>query len=163
MLQGLGLAETTPGPLILVLTFVGFLGAFGSPAPFPPLWAGVLGAAVTTWVTFVPCFLWVLLGAPYVERLREKPALASALAMVTAAVVGVILNLAIWFGLHALFHEVHTWSAFGLSLPMPTVSSLDLPAFVLAVLAIVALLRFKAPMLAVLGASALAGLLLEMF
>ena len=103
MLDGLGLAETTPGPLIMVVQFVGFLGAFRHPGPFDPLLAGVLGAALTTWVTFVPCFLWIFLGAPYVERLRRNRALSAALSAITAAVVGVVLNLAIWFGLHVVF------------------------------------------------------------
>ena len=103
MLDGLGLAETTPGPLIMVLQFVGFLGAWNQPGDLPPLLAATLGALITTWATFVPCFLWILLGAPYVERLREIKSLSSALATVTAAVVGVILNLALWFGLHVIF------------------------------------------------------------
>jgi chromate transporter len=103
MLDGLGLAETTPGPLIMVLQFVGFLGAWNQPGDLPPLLAATLGAFITTWATFVPCFLWILLGAPYVERLRGIKSLSSALATVTAAVVGVILNLALWFGLHVIF------------------------------------------------------------
>jgi chromate transporter len=103
MLDGLGLAETTPGPLIMVLQFVGFLGAWNQPGDLPPLLAATLGALITTWATFVPCFLWILLGAPYVERLRGIKSLSSALATVTAAVVGVILNLALWFGLHVIF------------------------------------------------------------
>ena len=103
MLDGLGLAETTPGPLIMVLQFVGFLGAWNQPGDLPPLVAATLGAFITTWVTFVPCFLWIFLGAPYVEKLRRRESLSAALAAVTAAVVGVILNLAIWFGLHVIF------------------------------------------------------------
>lgn len=102
MLDGLGLAETTPGPLIMVLQFVGFLGGWNQPGGLPPLVAATLGAAMTTWVTFVPCFLWIFLGAPYVERLRENRRLAGALAAVTAAVVGVVLNLAVWFGWHVV-------------------------------------------------------------
>jgi chromate transporter len=103
MLDGLGLAETTPGPLIMVLQFVGFLGAWNQPGNLPPLIAATLGALITTWVTFVPCFLWIFVGAPYVERLRGHKSLTAALSAVTAAVVGVILNLAIWFGLHVIF------------------------------------------------------------
>jgi chromate transporter len=103
MLDGLGLAETTPGPLIMVLQFVGFLGAWNQPGNLPPLVAATLGAAITTWVTFVPCFLWIFLGAPYIEKLRTRESLSAALSSVTAAVVGVILNLAIWFGLHVIF------------------------------------------------------------
>ncbi len=103
MLDGLGLAETTPGPLVLVLQFVGFLGAWGSPAPFSPLVAATLGAALTTWITFVPSFLFIFLGAPYIEALRGSRTLACALTAITAAVVGVILNLAVWFALGVLF------------------------------------------------------------
>lgn len=103
MLDGLGLAETTPGPLIMVLQFVGFLGAWNQPGNLPPLVAATFGALITTWVTFVPCFLWIFLGAPYIERLRGYKSLTAALSTVTAAVVGVILNLAIWFGLHVIF------------------------------------------------------------
>jgi chromate transporter len=106
MLDGLGLAETTPGPLILVLQFVGFLAAYQAAGGEYPLWAGVLGAVLTVWVTFVPCFLWIFLGAPYVERLRHNPALTSALAAITAAVVGVIANLALWFGTHVIFSSI---------------------------------------------------------
>jgi chromate transporter len=103
MLDGLGLAETTPGPLIMVLQFVGFLGGWNHPGGLSRFLAATLGALITTWATFVPCFLWILLGAPYVERLRGIRSLSSALSTVTAAVVGVILNLAIWFGLHVIF------------------------------------------------------------
>ena len=130
MMQGLALAETTPGPLILVLTFVGFVAAFRDAAPFDPLTAGLLGAALTTWVTFVPCFLWILLGAPHLERIRENPALSGALASVTAAVVGVILNLAVWFGLHAVFGEVRTFERFGMQAPFPVPGSVDWSAAV---------------------------------
>jgi len=161
MLQGLALAETTPGPLILVLTFVGYLAAFKNPGSLDPLWAGVLGAALTTWVTFVPCFLWIFLGAPYVEKLRRQPELSAALAAVTAAVVGVILNLSIWFALHTLFHEVETWRGFALSLPIPHLASIDFPALVLASLAAIALIRFKAPMIPVLAVCAAAGLAIK--
>lgn len=97
MLDGLALAETTPGPLIMVVQFVGFLGGWNQPGPLTPLSAATLGAALTTWVTFVPCFIWIFLGAPYVESMRKKPALSGALTAITAAVVGVVLNLAVWF------------------------------------------------------------------
>jgi len=102
MMDGLGLAETTPGPLVMVVQFVGFLGGWNHSGGWPPWLGGVLGALMTTWVTFVPCFLWIFLGAPYVERLRGMPMLSGALATITAAVVGVILNLAVWFGWHTL-------------------------------------------------------------
>ena len=106
MVDGLGLAETTPGPLILVTQFVGFIAAFRKPAPFTPLVAGLLGAAMTTWVTFVPPILWIFAGAPFIEELRGNRRLAGALAAITAAVVGVILNLSVWFALHVLFGHV---------------------------------------------------------
>lgn len=157
MLQGLALAETTPGPLILVLSFVGFQGAFNHPAPFNPVVAGMLGALLTTWVTFVPCFLWIFLGAPYIERLRRNAALSSALAMVTAAVVGVILNLSVWFGLHALFHELHTWRGWGIVLLLPDFRTLDWLALALAASALFALVRLKAPLVVVLGVCAIVG------
>jgi chromate transporter len=159
MLQGLALAETTPGPLILVLTFVGFVAGFRHGAPLDPWAAGLLGAVLTTWVTFVPCFLWILVGAPHIERLRRQAALSAALETVTAAVVGVILNLAIWFALHALFRDVRTWSAHGVSLPLPQPGSVDVAAVVIASGAMLAMLRFRVPMLPVLGACAAAGLL----
>jgi chromate transporter len=103
MLDGLGLAESTPGPLIMVLQFVGFLGAWNAPGSLPPLLAATLGAAITVWTTFVPCFIWIFLGAPHVEQLRENARLNAALSATTAAVVGVILNLAVWFGLQIIF------------------------------------------------------------
>jgi len=104
--DALGLAETTPGPLILVTQFVGFLAAFREPAPFSPATAGILGAAITTWVTFVPSMLWIFAGAPFIEQLRGNRQLAGALAAITGAVVGVILNLSVWFALHVLFGTV---------------------------------------------------------
>ena len=106
MVDGLGLAETTPGPLILVTQFVGFLAGFREAAPFSPVTAGVLGAIMTTWVTFVPSMLWIFAGAPFIEPLRANRRLSGALAAITAAVVGVILNLSVWFALHVLFGQV---------------------------------------------------------
>ena len=106
MMDGLGMAETTPGPLIMVVQFVGFMGAYRNPRGLPPLAAGMLGAVITVWVTFVPCFYWIFLGAPYIERLRGNLNLSAALSSITAAVVGVVLNLAIWFGIHVLFADV---------------------------------------------------------
>ena len=106
MVEGLGLAETTPGPLIQVTQFVGFLGAYRNPGTLQPLLAGTLGALLTTWVTFVPSFLWILAGAPHVERLKNRPILSGALSTITAAVVGVVLNLGVWFGIFTLFSEV---------------------------------------------------------
>jgi chromate transporter len=106
MMDGLGMAETTPGPLIMVVQFVGFMGAYRNPGGLPPLAAGMLGAVITVWVTFVPCFFWIFLGAPYIERLRGYLNLSAALSSITAAVVGVVLNLAIWFGIHVLFETI---------------------------------------------------------
>ena len=113
MLDGLGMAETTPGPLIMVTQFVGFMGAYHSPGVLDPMMAGCLGALVTTWVTFAPCFLWIFLGAPYIEALRGNRVLAAALTGITAAVVGVVLNLAIWFGLRVMFAELSDVDAAG--------------------------------------------------
>ncbi len=142
MLDGLGLAETTPGPLIMVVQFVGFLGGWNQPGGMSPLVAATLGAAMTTWVTFVPCFLWIFLGAPYLERLRGNAALGGALAAVTAAVVGVVLNLAVWFG----------WQVFH-----PRAGVVDWFAVGLAVAAFAALQRWKGGMIAVLAGCAVAG------
>lgn len=161
MLDGLGLAETTPGPLILVLEFVGFLAAFRAPGNLPPLLAGGLGALLTVWVTFAPCFLWIFLGAPYVEALRENKGLSAALGAITAAVVGVIANLALWFGLHVLFRELYSLSLLGMSPELPVLSSLDWRAALLAAGAALALLRFKLGMMPVLAVSAVAGILLK--
>jgi chromate transporter len=160
MLDGLGLAETTPGPLILVVQFVGFLGAFRHSGALNPMLAGVLGACTTLWATFVPCFLWIFLGAPYVEALRSKPALSSALTAITAAVVGVILNLAVWFALHTLFAGVdeRQWGA--LRFFVPEWSTLSWPALAIALAAMIAMFRFRVGMLWVIAASALAGLVL---
>ena len=113
MVDGLGLAETTPGPLIQVTQFVGFVGAFRSPGTLDPLAAAGLGAVLTTWVTFVPSFLFVLAGAPHVERLRGRTSVSGALSAITAAVVGVVLNLGLWFGMYTLFGSVSERSSLG--------------------------------------------------
>ena len=162
MLAGLGLAETTPGPLILVLQFIGYVAAYRDPAPFDPAVAGVMGALVTTWVTFVPCFLWIFLAAPYVEAVRQVKSLNAALTAITAAVVGVILNLAVWFGLHVFFGQVAE-SHFGpLRLWWPDVASIDLWALALAAAALVATLRFHAGMVVTLGGCAALGLAIKL-
>ncbi|MGD9868305.1 MAG: chromate efflux transporter [Hyphomicrobiales bacterium] len=158
MLDGLGLAETTPGPLILVLQFVGFMGAFRAPGGLDPMTAGVLAAMLTTWVTFVPCFLWIFLGAPWIEALRGNRSLSAALSGITAAVVGVILNLAIWFGLHVVFGEVREVRHGPLRLYTPELASLDWAALALAGMALLVMLRFRAGMLPTLAVAALAGL-----
>ena len=159
MLDGLGMAETTPGPLIMVLQFVGFLGAYRDPGSLSPMTAATLAAILTTWVTFVPCFLWIFLGAPFIERLRGNAALSGALSAITAAVVGVILNLAVWFAVHTLFAEVTVLSVGPLRLELPVPATIILPSALLAVAAAVALFRFKISVLPVLGLSALAGML----
>jgi chromate transporter len=159
MLDGLGLAETTPGPLIMVTQFVGFLGAFREPGGLNPFIAGTLGGLLTTWVTFVPCFLWIFLGAPFVETIRGNRALGGALAAITAAVVGVILNLAVWFGLHVLFGEVHRIEGFGMSLDIPVLATVDPAALLLTLAAIVAVFHFKISMIPVLAACSAAGVL----
>jgi chromate transporter len=159
MLDGLGMAETTPGPLIMVTQFVGFLGAFREPGALPPLLAGTLGGLLTTWVTFVPCFLWIFLGAPFVESLRGNRALSAALAAITAAVVGVVLNLAVWFALHVLFAEVREVRVWGVAVEAPNLSSVNLPALALTVAALLAVFRFKIGMIPVLAACSAAGVL----
>ena len=158
MVTGLGLAESTPGPLIMVTEFVGFLGAYHFPGGLDPVLAGILGATVTTWATFAPCFLWIFLGAPYIERLRGNRALNSALSAVTAAVVGVILNLAVTFAIVALFASIRQGELLGVTFPMPAFSSIDLFALFLAVAGFTALWRYNVNVLWVIGGSALAGL-----
>jgi chromate transporter len=162
MLDGLGMAETTPGPLIMVTQFVGFMGAYRQPGALDPLAAATLGAVLTTWVTFVPCFLWIFLGAPFVERLRGDRALSAALTSITAAVVGVILNLAVWFALHALFAEVQERRFLSATLDVPVRASLNLAALLLTLGAIVAVFRFKAGTLPVLAVCAIIGIALRL-
>jgi chromate transporter len=162
MVDGLAMAETTPGPLIMVVQFVGFLAAYRAPGSLSPMLAGTLGAGLTTWVTFAPCFLWIFLGAPYIERLRANRALSASLAAITAAVVGVILNLAVWFALHTLFHETTTVTAGPLHLLAPTLSSAYWPAWLLSAAAAVATFRFHTGMFNVLAGCAAGGLLLKL-
>jgi chromate transporter len=162
MLDGLGMAETTPGPLIMVLQFVGFMAAYRDPGTLTPMLAGTLGGLLATWVTFTPCFLWIFLGAPFVETLRGNRGLAGALTAITAAVVGVILNLSIWFALHTVFRETSPVRSFGFSFDMPVFSTLDTAALLLAVAAATAIFRFNMGMLTVLGGSCAAGVLLRL-
>jgi chromate transporter len=157
MLDGLGLAETTPGPLILVLEFVGFVGAFHEPAGLSPWVAGVLGASITVWVTFVPCFLWIFLGAPYIEALRGNRSLSAALTGITAAVVGVILNLAFVFGTNVVFRHVSHVHLGPLHVLKPEPASVDIAAALLAAIALLLLLRFKLGLPRTLLACALLG------
>lgn len=142
MLDGLGLAETTPGPLIMVTQFVGFLGAYRHAVGIDPILAGILGSVITVWVTFAPCFLWIFLGAPYIERLRDNLHLSAALSGITAAVVGVILNLAVWFGLRVAFEEVGSMDIGGLSLPTLNLATANLSAIGLTIVAGLAMFRF---------------------
>jgi chromate transporter len=160
MLDGLGMAETTPGPLIMVLQFVGFMAAFRDAGGLSPMLAGTLGGLLATWVTFAPCFLWIFLGAPFIETLRGNKSLAGALSAITAAVVGVILNLSIWFAAHTLFREVVHVQRLGLSFDAPVPASVNAWALVLAVGAALAIFRFKAGMLPTLAVSCAAGVAL---
>jgi chromate transporter len=161
MLAGLGLAETTPGPLILVLQFVGFLAGFRAPEGLTGVPGGIAASVLVLWVTFAPCFVFVFLGAPLVERLQENRALSSALAAITAAVVGVVANLAVWFGLRVLFRDHQVMQAGPLSLDLPIPGSVDLVALALAVLAGACLFRLKLGVLRTLGITAAAGLVLR--
>ncbi|MEP6602471.1 MAG: chromate efflux transporter [Spartobacteria bacterium] len=147
MLDGLGLAETTPGPLIMVLQFVGFVGAWNHPGNLPPLLSATLGALITTWVTFAPCFLWIFIGAPYLEKLRDNKLLSATLSTVTAAIVGVILNLAVWFGLHVLF---------------PPNGGIDWFAVAICAAAFIAMLRYKIDIIPVVLASGLLGVIYKL-
>lgn len=162
MLDGLGMAETTPGPLIMVLQFVGFMAAYRDPSGLSPMLAATLGGLLATWVTFTPCFLWIFVGAPYIERLRGNTGLAGALSAITAAVVGVILNLSIWFALHTLFRETVPVHAFPLDFDRPMLMSVDVPALVLSIAAATAIFRFKLGMLTVLAGSCAAGVALRL-
>jgi chromate transporter len=162
MLDGLGMAETTPGPLIMVVQFVGFMGAYRNPGMLDPMVAGFLGAMITTWVTFVPCFLWIFLGAPYIEALRGNQSLSAALSAITAAVVGVVLNLAVWFALHVVFTAVNEVRTLGMKLQVPVWETIDIAALALAVAALVAMLRFKVGMIPTLFVSAALGVIYQM-
>jgi chromate transporter len=159
MLDGLGMAETTPGPLIMVVQFVGFMGAYRNPGELPPLAAGVLGSLITVWVTFVPCFLYIFVGAPYIERLRDNRRLSCALSAITAAVVGVVLNLAIWFAIHTLFADAGEtrYSPLHLRWFAPDFATLSWPSLAIAIVAALILLRTKWGMFAALGAGVLLG------
>jgi chromate transporter len=163
MLDGLGMAETTPGPLIMVLQFVGFLGAFREPGTLSPLMAGTLGGLIATWVTFTPCFLWIFLGAPFVEKLRGNKALSSALTAITAAIVGVMLNLAIWFAIHTVFKQVLTISVGPMQFDWPVLQSLDVAALSLTLAALVAVFGLKLGLMTTLLLSCAFGLGLQQF
>ncbi|MDI7864783.1 chromate efflux transporter [Rhizobiaceae bacterium n13] len=178
MLDGLALAETTPGPLVLVLCYVGFLATFRNPMGLDPVLAGMLGAGLAAWATFVPSFIWIFAGAPYVERLRANTALSGALSAITAAVVGVILNLAIWFALHVLFGEVGRATLLSrtveagaagrvevplISIAWPEWQSLDLAALGVSLLAVLLTFRLKVGMVKTLAICAVVGFVLNQF
>ncbi|MCV3739069.1 chromate efflux transporter [Rhizobium sp. TRM96647] len=158
MIDGLGMAETTPGPLIMVLQFVGFMGAYRNPGSLDPMTAATLAAVLATWVTFLPCFLWIFLGAPFIERLRGNAALAGAMSAITAAVVGVIVNLALWFGLHFLFAGTDILRLGPLWLELPVWSTLSIPSLALSAAAALAIFRFKLSVIATIACCALAGM-----
>jgi chromate transporter len=162
MLDGLGMAETTPGPLIMVTQFVGFMGGLREATGLPPMLAATLGGLLTTWVTFTPCFLWIFLGAPFIERLRGNKALAASLSAITAAVVGVVLNLAIWFAVHTLFAEVRAFGAGPLAFDVPVLESVDWASLLLAAAALFAVFRLKVGTLWVLAGCAAAGLVIRL-
>jgi len=162
MLDGLGMAETTPGPLIMVLQFVGFMAAYRDPGVLSPMLAGTLGGLLATWVTFTPCFLWIFLGAPFIEVLRDNKALNGALSAITAAVVGVVLNLAVWFALHTIFREVRPVHGYGLSFDMPLAGSVDPWALALSIAAIIAIFRFRIGMIPTLLACSAIGIVLHL-
>jgi chromate transporter len=159
MLDGLGMAETTPGPLIQVVQFVGFMGAYRNPGMLDPMVAGLLGSFLTTWVTFVPCFLFIFVGAPWIEHLRGHVGLTAALSGITAAVVGVILNLAVWFSLHVLFAELHEVRAYGMRLLVPEWATIDPAALLITLGSFASLFLLKWGMIPTLLLAAGAGLL----
>ena len=158
MLDGLGMAETTPGPLIQVVQFVGFMGAYRNPGPFDPMVAGILASMLVTWVTFIPCFLFIFLGAPYIEYLRGNKSLTTALSGITAAVVGVVLNLGVWFSIHTIFKDTQVWHQYGVNIDIPVWATIDIAAALIATAAFIALFRFKQDMLKVLGVSVILGM-----
>mgnify|MGYP003640101607 FL=1 len=158
MADGLGLAETTPGPLIMVTQFVGYLAAFRAPEPFSPVVSGIIGAVVTTWVTFAPCFLWIFALAPWIERLQNVKWLKSGLAAITAAVVGVIANLTLWFALHVLFKKMGRVTIGPADFDLPVWISLDWRAAMLTLAAILLIFYLRLNLLKTLGVLAIAGL-----
>lgn len=162
MLDGLGMAETTPGPLIMVLQFVGFLGAYRDAGAFDPLLAATLGGLLATWVTFTPCFLWIFVGAPLIERLRGNAAVSGALSAITAAVVGVVLNVAIWFALHTLFRATVPVRVGPIGFDAPVLASIDPWALTLAVAAVIAVIGLRAGVITTLLAASVSGICLHL-
>ncbi len=160
MLDGLAMAETTPGPLIMVLQYVAFMGAYRNPGELSPLLAATLGGLLATWVTFIPCFLWIFLGAPFIERMRGNAALSGAMSAITAAVVGVVLNLAIWFAIHTISRQVEPFTLSFVRFDMPVPASVNLWALLLTAASIYAVFRLKIGVLTTLAASSLIGIAL---
>ena len=159
MVDGLGLAEATPGPLVQVTQFVGFMGAYRNPGTLSPLTAATLGALLTTWVTFVPSFLWIFAGAPHVERLKNRPTLSGALSTITSAIVGVILNLGVWFGIYTVFSSVEERSWLGARLLVPDLATIDWLGVVIVIAASWALFRLNVRILTVVAGAAVVGLI----
>ncbi len=163
MLDGLAMAETTPGPLIQVVQFVGFMGAYRDPGAFSPVTAGILASLITTWVTFIPCFMFIFAGAPYIETLRGIKFLTTCLSAITAAVVGAIANLALWFGIHTWFHTVEAGYFIGMILDVPAWNSIDVFSVLITTGAAIALIRYQLNLFTVLGLSVLAGIFRHLF
>ncbi|MGX6646887.1 chromate efflux transporter [Maricaulaceae bacterium MS644] len=162
MVDGLGLAETTPGPLVLVLQFVGFIAAANAETGLPLLLAGLIGSVIVLWTTFLPCFAWIFAGGPFIDTIQRIAPLRAALSAVTASVVGVVLNLSLWFAVHVLFGQVGEFEAGPIRVLAPDPASLDLAALALCATALIALLRFKISLLIVLVSGALAGALISL-
>lgn len=156
------MAETTPGPLISVVQFVGFMAAFRDPGVFSPVLAGTLGGILAKWVTFTPSFLFIFIGAPYIEALRNNKALNAVLSTITAAVVGVILNLSVWFALHTLFAQINVVRTFGMVLQVPVLSSTEPRSLALSCVAMLALFRLKLGMMTTLATCCAAGIVLHL-
>lgn len=162
MVDGLGLAETTPGPLVLVLQFVGYVTAAKSATGLPPLVAGLIGSAIVLWTTFLPCFAWIFAGGPFIEKLQRIRALSAALVAITASVVGVVLNLCLWFAIHVLFEKVDTFETGPIHMLSPVFTSIDLKALVLCTASMFGLFRFGIGLLRVLGLAAVAGMIISL-
>ena len=159
MLDGLGMAETTPGPLIQVVQFVGFMGAYRLSGSLDPITAGILASLLVTWVTFIPCFLFIFTGAPYIEYLRGNKSLTTALSGITAAVVGVVLNLGVWFAIHTLFSEVNEKYLYGARWLIPEWSTVNIGSLIIALIASFVYFILKWDMLKTILISVLSGII----
>lgn len=163
MLDGLAMAETTPGPLVIVFQHVGFLAAYRDAAILPPMAAGILGGLLAVWVTFIPCFLWIFLWGPWIEKLQNMHSLSSALSAITAAVVGVIANIALWFALHYIFTDIIVWDYRPIKMIWPNLASMDIAALLLTSSACLALFKFHLNIFLLIGLFACLGLMLQFF